>query len=302
MILRRIKRFIGEPYVRFYCLEYLGFYNSMPDKEFLEKKFKKLRMGYELNIKNPRSFNEKMQWLKLYDRNENYTRLVDKCEVKKFVANILGENHIIPTIMEWENPQDIDFDKLPKQFVLKCNHNSGLGMYICKEKATMNTNKIRKNLKKALVQEYYLVGREWPYKKIKRKILAEKYMEAENGQLNDYKVFVFEGKAELIQVDYDRFADHHRNFYDRNWNYQPFTTCYPTNKDRHIERPECLEELLDAAEILAKEIGCPHFVRIDFYVVRKSYYFGEITFYHGSGFEIFYPSEWDFVLGEWIKL
>ena len=272
------------------------------DEEYLKSCYK-VRFGVQLNLDNPQTFNEKMQWLKIHNRDERYTNLVDKCKVKEFIKESIGEKYLIPTIDVWDNPDKIDFDVLPNQFVLKCNHNSGLGMFICKDKNSINQRHIVSELKKGLRQDYYIINREWPYKNVQRRVIAEEYIkDPSNKDLKDYKVFVFNGVARFVQVDIDRFSNHKRNFYSREWEYVPFTTLYPTAPDVSIAKPEKLDELLTLSEKIAYDIGIPPFLRVDFYIVANQILFGEITFYHGGGNEQFYPEEYNRKLGDMIML
>lgn len=283
-------------------LRYHHLLDWVPDKPYLELMYW-VRMDQKLDWKHPKTFNEKLQWLKLYSRRPEFTMMVDKYRVRDYIAETIGPEYLIPLLGVWDDPDEIDFDKLPDRFVLKCNHNSGLGMCICKDKSRLDFDEVRAQLRLGLKQDYYIQHREWPYKNVPRRIVCEQYMEnASTGNLDDYKVFVFNGKARCIQVDYDRFTDHHRNFYDTDWEYLPFTTCYPTNPDHVVDRPDALEEMLGLAEKIAMDLGCIPFVRIDFYIIDNCVYFGEITFYHGSGYEEFTPEEWDAKLGEWIRL
>lgn len=300
-LLSKIKSFLFDRRKRFLYLGSKGMYNFLDDESYIKRDFL-YQFGVELDLQDPKTFNEKIQWLKLNDRKEIYTKLVDKYMVRTYIKELWGEEYLIPLLGVWDSPDEIDFNKLPDKFVLKCNHNSGLGMTICKNKEGLEVKKVRKQLKKALRQNYYKMGREWPYKNVQRKIVAEKYMEDQNGCLNDYKVFVFNGKAHFIQVDYDRFTDHHRNFYDLNWEYVPFTTCYPTNADHVVEKPVCLDEMIEKAEQVTNDIGTPPFLRVDFYVIDGRLYFGELTFYHGSGTEKFMPAEYDRILGDLMSL
>lgn len=272
------------------------------DETYLKLLFK-IECGKTLNLKEPITFNEKLQWLKLHDRKEIYTKLVDKAEVKYYIADLMGEQYIIPTIGIWDEFDDINFDKLPNQFVLKCTHDSG-GLIVCTDKSKLNIDNARLKINKCLKRNYFYFGREWPYKNVKPRIIAEKYMydrEQIDG-INDYKLFLFSGKVFCVQVDYDRFFDHHRNFYDTEWNYLPFTTCYPTDPQREIKKPECLEEMISFAEKLSDSIGNPAHVRIDMYIIEGKLFFGEVTFYHGSGCEKFMPEEWDKILGDQIVI
>jgi hypothetical protein len=273
----------------------------IPDDELYIKLMWKLsRLNYPLNLSNPQTFNEKLQWLKLHDRNPKYTIMVDKIRVKEWVASKIGEQHIIPTLGVWESPEDIDFDSLPNQFVLKCNHNSGIGVYVCKDKRLMNKKKVIKDLKKGLQQNYYKEGREWPYKNVKPMVLAEKYMEDESGfELKDYKVFNFNGEPKIIEIDYDRFKGHKRHLYDVDWNKIDATIEFPSDPDRSFEKPKVLDQLLSLARTLSE--GIPH-VRTDFYIVRDRIYFGEMTFFHGSGLEHITPLDFDKQMGSWLIL
>ena len=271
----------------------------MPDKEYLEKKFY-VTMGYPLDLNNPQTFNEKLQWLKLYDRKPEYTMMVDKYKVREYIKEKLGEEYLIPLLGVWDKAEDIDFDKLPNQFVLKCNHNSGLGMYICKDKSKLTQKEIkviRKNLTKGLQQDYYLTGREWPYKNVPRKIIAEKYMEDETGQLRDYKFYCFNGEPKIIMINSDReigktkadYFDMDFNWLDLKWGYE--------HADVKPLKPINFEKMKELAVVLSKNI--PE-LRVDFYEVNNKIYFGELTFFDGSGFDKIEPKEWDKKIGNWI--
>jgi hypothetical protein len=272
----------------------------IPDKPYLKLKFR-LVMGSWPNLNNPQTFNEKLQWLKLYNRCPQYTLMVDKVKVKKYVAEILGEEYVIPTLGVWDNPNDIDFDALPNRFVLKCNHNSGTGMCICKEKSKLNIPRVKAALRKGLKENYYLHGREWPYKNVPRKILAEQFIEDKNGaELLDYKLMCFNGKVYCTFVCGDRFSGDGLKvtFYDREWKRLPFTRHYP-NLTRDVPRPKRYEQMIEFAEKLSE--GLP-FARIDFYEIDGRLFFGEITFFPGSGMEEFSPEEYDKILGDLITL
>lgn len=301
-VFKLLKNFLFDKERRFLYLSKIGFYKNMSSEKYLTKLFL-LKQGYRLDLENPSTFNEKIQYLKLKEYKLSYTNVVDKIRGKELVAEIIGEEHIIPTIGIWSDAEQINFNILPDKFVLKCNHNSAVGLCVCKDKKQLNIKKVKRELKKGLRENYYYLQREMPYKNIKPMILAETYLEdGEDKDLKDYKVFVFNGVAKFIQVDYARFTDHHRNFYDREWNYVPFTTCYPTNSAKQIEKPNCLYEMLEYAERICLAIGLPAFLRVDFYIVNDFVYFGEVTFYHGAGMEKFFPPEYDLRLGEMIKL
>lgn len=270
-----------------------------PDKPYVELMYW-LNMGKKLNLKNPVTFNEKLQWLKLYNHNPEYTVMVDKVKAKEYVAKLIGEEHIIPTLGVWDDPDDIDFDALPNQFVLKCNHNSGTGMCICRDKSKLDIEKVKAELRKGLKENYYMRWREWPYKNVPRKILAEKFMVDESGtELKDYKVFCMNGEPEIIEVDYGRFTNHMRNLYDKDWHLIEMEIQYPKDASHVIPRPEKLEEMLQLARTLAKDI--PH-VRADFYSINGALYWGELTFCHGAGMEHFKPETWNEKLGKLIVL
>lgn len=272
----------------------------MSDRTYVKYRWKKF-MGVPLNLMSPKSFNEKIQWLKLYDRNPKYTILVDKLEVKKYVSKILGERYIIPTLGVWSNTSEIDWDNLPNQFVLKVTHDSG-GLVICKNKDLLDKEKAISKIKKSLKNDYYLQSREWPYKNVPRKIIAEKYMEDEYGELRDYKFFCFNGQAKYFKIDFGRSIEHHANYYDTNGILQPFgEENYPPQPDKCIPIPGNLNELFSLANKLAHDIGAP-LVRIDFYVINSKIYFGEITFYPASGLGKITPVEWDEKLGTLIDL
>ena len=218
----KLKKYCADSSYRFVVNAALGLYNSMPDRDYLERKFEAL-MGTPLHLDAPQTFNEKLQWLKLYDRKPEYTRMVDKYRVREYITQKIGAEYLIPLLGVWDSPDEIDFAALPEQFVLKCNHNSGLGMCICKDKSTLDLRKVRRELRKGLRQDYYLPGREWPYKDVPRKIIAEKYMiDNDVNELRDYKFFCFRGEVKCFKVDFDRFIDHRANYFDPNGNPMPF--------------------------------------------------------------------------------
>ena len=268
----------------------------IPDSIYLKIIFKKI-MHKSLNLDNPQTFNEKLQWLKLYDRKPEYTTMVDKYAVKKYVADIIGEEYIIPTLGVWNHFDEIDFDKLPNQFVLKCTHDSG-GLVICKDKAILDKVAAKKKLETSLKNNYYWGGREWPYKNVKPRIIAEKYMADD---LCDYKLFCFDGVPRLTLVCSERFTKDglKEDFYDEAWNHLNLQRPAHGNVLLPIARPKQYELMKELAAKLSEKIP---FVRIDFYEIHNNVYFGEITFYPASGFEGFKPEEWDLKLGEWIQL
>ena len=270
----------------------------LPDVIYLKLIFR-IKMHQRLELKKPATFNEKMQWLKLHDRNPSYSKMVDKYEVKKIVADRIGEKYIIPVLGIWDKFEEIDFDKLPNQFVLKCTHDSG-GIVICKDKSEFNKEMARKKLNSSLRTNHFYHGREWPYKNVKPRIMAEKYMEDSSGELRDYKLMMFNGKHKCSFVCTER---HEREglkvtFFDTEWNEMPFERHYPRSRKK-IPKPESYEEMIACAGILSRSIP---FVRIDFYEIGNKPYFGEITFYPGSGMEEFNPESWDRIMGDWLDI
>ena len=272
----------------------------VPERWYLKRQFKKL-VGYPLTLDNPQTFNEKLQWLKLHDRNPLYTKMVDKYEAKKYVADIIGEEYIIPTLGVWNNFDEIDFDQLPEQFVLKCTHDSG-SIAICRDKKNFDKNEARKKIERGLRYNYYYAGGfEWPYKKVKPRIIAEKFMAEESGlDLPDYKLMCFGGKVKCSFTCTGRNTDNglHVTFYDRAWQKMPFGRHYPV-EEIPMPKPENYEKMVELAEILAATLK---FARIDFYDINNRIYFGEITFFPGNGVEEFSPMKWDAKIGDWLKL
>lgn len=270
-----------------------------PEKEI--KKVFKSRVGYSPNLSNPATFNEKMQWLKLHDHNPLYTRLVDKAEVKGYVASIIGQEYVIPTLGVWDRWEDIDFNSLPNQFVLKCTHDSG-GIVICKDKSKFDFKKAKKKLTACLRRNFYYYGFEWPYKNVKPRIIAEEYLEdTDIGDLIDYKFFVFNGKAKAFFTVSDRNNPNVPtgfNFFDIDLNPLPFERGYP--KSPHpVVLPENTGKMVELAQQLAQNIP---FLRVDFYEVNNRILLGELTLYPGSGWEKFTPEEWDLNFGNLLKL
>lgn len=270
----------------------------LPDENFL-KMYYLVMMRRELNLKNPQTFNEKLQWLKLYDRKPEYTTMVDKYAVKKYVADIIGEEYIIPTLGVWDHFDEIDFDKLPNQFVLKCTHDSG-GLVICKDKDKLDLKAARQKIEKSLKQNYYWSGREWPYKNVKRRIIAEKYMSDERKEeLSDYKVLCFNGEPKIIEVHKGRFnGQHTQDCYDEFWNKTDIEQYDLPKSDEIMPKPVFLEEMLHLSKLLSKNLI---HVRVDWYFTNNRLYFGELTFYDGSGYNQFCGNA-DELLGSWIKL
>ena len=261
--------------------------------------FKK-HLGYKLNLKHPTSFNEKLQWLKLHDRKPLYTQMADKCEAKKYVASIIGEEYIIPTLGVYDSFDAIDFSTLPQRFVMKCTHDSG-GLVICKDKDYLDINGAREKINKSLQTNFYWIGREWPYKDITPRIIIEKYMDDNGKELEDYKLHCFNGRVKMILVCRDRYKSSGltEDFFTENWEHMDIHREEHPNAEEAIKAPEKLREMISLAEKLSTDIP---FVRVDFYSIQGQVFFGEMTFFPASGLEGFYPEKYDRILGDWIEL
>ena len=299
--MNKIFRLFTDRKFRFSVMSARGLYNWMPDKKFLETKFK-IQMGKKLNLDNPKTFNEKLQWLKLYDRNPLYTTLVDKYAVRQYIKDTIGEEYLIPLVGgPWKTFDEIDFDALPDQFVLKCTHDSG-GLVICRDKSKLDKEKARRKIEKCLKTNYYYGNREWPYKNVPPQIIAEKYMtDTLTTELRDYKFFCFDGMVKALFIATERANETEEtkfDFFDENFQHLPFTNGHP-NAAKLPEKPKSFELMKELAAKLSK--GIPH-VRVDFYEVDEKVYFGELTFFHWSGLVPFNPPEWDQKVGDWITL
>lgn len=272
-------------------------FDWVPDALYLRLKYR-LYLHKKLNIKNPRTYNEKIQWLKLYDRKPEYTMMVDKRAMRSHAAKLIGEDYLIPLIGSWDQVDDIDFGALPDQFVLKCTHDSG-GVVICKDKSKLDIDAAKQKLNRCYNSNFYYVGREWPYKYVKPSIIAEKFMVDESGvELKDYKIFCFDGVPRAMFIASDRGAGTKFDFYDMDFNHLPFLNGHP-NATKPILKPPGFEKMKELAAKLSQ--GLTH-VRVDFYDINGKVYFGEFTFTHWSGFVPFVPEEWDYIFGDWIKL
>lgn len=269
----------------------------LSDEKYISRQYKK-KLGKELNLNDPKTFNEKLQWMKLHYRKEEFTDYVDKYEVRNFVKEKIG-NHVLNDLYGvYMNPEEIDLEKLPNSFVLKVNHGSGQQV-ICEDKKSLDWEKAKKDFKKYLKQNYFYQGREWAYKNVDPKIISEKFLVDESGkELKDYKIFCFNGDPKIIQVDTGRFTEHKRNLYDLDWNLLEFKYVRDNTIEK-IEKPSKLNEMIDYARTLSE--GIP-FVRVDFYQVGAQVIFGEMTFFPENAAGKFYPEIQDEVLGSWIKL
>lgn len=291
-------KFLSNKRYRTSFLARRGYYNFLGDEEYLRLLYW-ARMGKKLNLEQPRTYCEKLQWLKLHDRRPEYTMMVDKYAVRKLVAEKVGAEHLIPLLGIWDTPDEIDFDALPEQFVLKCTHTSGLGLCICKDKSSFDIKQAKNELWKGLRQDYYLHGREWPYQGVRRRIIGEEYIadESING-LNDYKFLCFDGKPEVMLIVSGRPHDTRVDFFDLDFKPLPISLCYPNSIRKH-EKPAGFEQMKDIARILSN--GIPH-VRVDMYDIRGKVYFGELTFFQCSGLIPHVPEEWEHHFGNCIRL
>lgn len=284
---------------RFSVLTAHGVYNRLSDERFLKKAFK-INMGKELNLDNPITFNEKLQWLKLNDRKPEYTKMVDKYEAKKYVAEKIGEEYIIPTLGVWDNFDDIDFNSLPNQFVLKCTHDSGT-IVICKDKSKFDVQAAKNKINARMSYNYFYKWREWPYKNAKPRIIAEEFMQDRDYEyLNVFKIFNFNGEPKIIQtIQNDKTPNETIDYFDTEWNLLELKQNFP-NSITPVSKPQTLEEMLTLARILSKDTS--PFIRTDFYEINGKVYFSEFTFYSDAGFAKFTPQKWDTILGDWITL
>lgn len=299
-LLNKIARWVKDPH-RFLNGLLLSIGPIFPDRIFMSFMVRN-RCGYWPNWKNPTTFNEKLQWLKLYNRRPEYTTMVDKYAVKEYVANIIGEEFIIPTLGVWDKPEEIEWDLLPNQFVLKTTHGGGnTGVVICKDKATFSREKAIEKLNKSLKQDIYKKLREWPYKNVPRRILAEKYIEprTKTKDLPDYKFFCFDGNVRALFVGSERQSGNVKfDYYDSDFNHLDLVQVHQMS-GKVQKKPECFERMKEVASELSK--GIPH-VRIDLYDVDGKVYFGEMTFFHHGGIVPFHPERWDYIFGSWLKL
>ena len=294
-----LKTYIQKPRVLLSSLlVHYGFW--IPDKWYLKMLYP-LKTGERLDLSRPQTFGEKLQWLKLYNRKREYTMMADKYSVKKYVASVIGEEYVIPTLGVWDRPENIDFDALPTQFVLKTTHGGGsCGVIVCKDKSQLNIKKTVLSLRKAMRQNIYRAWREWPYKDVKRRIIAEECLDNHGEELKDYKFFCFNGIPEYCQVISGRDDVMSIDFFDGEWTHQPFhePKNYPFSQ-QDIASPTSLQMMLALSRKLSA--GFP-FIRVDFYEMNGHPYFGELTFFPTSGVGGFSPKEWNYILGDLIKL
>ena len=296
---KKIIRFLTDKNYRFLVSSGLGWKKNMPAEQFLKRAYT-IHMGRKLNLEDPITYTEKLQWLKLYDHRPEYTTMVDKYAVKQYVAEKIGEQYVIPLLGVWEREKDIDFSSLPNQFVLKTTHDSG-AIVICKDKTRLDIDAAKKKLHYFLKRRYYDCNREWPYKNVKPRIIAEIYMEdSKYKELRDYKFFTFGGVPKILYIAQGRGKGEPTvaDFFDMEFNHLPFTIDHDMAKVPP-PKPECFEEMKRLATVLSQ--GTPQ-LRVDFYEVDGKVYFGEMTFFHCSGMEQFHPEKWDRIFVDWVTL
>ena len=293
-----IKKNFIKWYKKYFTVE--GTYTSLlPDKTYIKKLYKS-RTGKKLNLKKPQTFNEKQNWLKLYDRRPEYTIMVDKYKAREYIAERIGEQYLVPLLGVWDSPDEIDFDALPNEFVLKCNHDNGV--IICRDKSKLDIEKTKEELAFRLNRDYYKKLREWPYKNVPRKIICEKFMENTNREkCLEYKMFCFSGKVKYILVVADRTSNEKTTMdtYDFDWKHTNLVNGNTPLAGDVFNKPDCFEEICSIAQTLSRNIP---FLRVDFNIWNNQTYFGELTISDSGGFEKYKPEEWDHILGSLLEL
>ena len=289
-----IKRYLKKPALIIPYLGKYGWFRWMSDEAYIKMVYR-IYFGVYPDLEHPKNYSEKLNWLKLHDRQPQYTEIVDKYTVKQYISGIIGEKYVVPTLGVWDRFEDIDFDALPNQFVLKCTHDSG-GLVICRDKSRLDKAKARRKISASLKRNYFWIGREWPYKNVKPRIIAEPYLEdTRYGELRDYKFYVFDGVVDSVMVCKDRQKGHTKYFYfDRNWNRLYYQWDDLEFQD-DIERPEHFDEMLDIAQRLSYSFS---HIRVDLYNVDGSIYFSELTLYDDAGFDTEINGETNRMWGE----
>ena len=297
-IMTNAVRYIHDPLFRFNVNSRIGLSHAVPDETHIRKQYY-LKTGRKLNLDNPTRFNEKLQWLKLHNRKPVFTTMVDKWAVKGYLAPIIGSEYIVPLLGVWDRVEDIDFDALPERFVIKTTHGCG-GMYICRDKTKFDRAAVCRELRKALKRNYFYTSREWPYKDVKPRIIAEEYLQdGEHPNLTVYKVFNLSGRPTLIQtIQNDKMKSETIDYFDTDWNLLDLRQNYP-NSEHPLPKPKTLGKMLELSEKCSA--GFP-FLRTDWYEVNGRVYFSEFTFFTDAGHEPFHPDEWDEKLGAMIDL
>lgn len=303
-IKRRVRKISKTNFLFSNLYRLAGYYRynlekNIPHDVFLKRKYFE-NTGKILNLQSPTTYNEKLQWQKLYDHNPLYTMLVDKYAVREFVEKKIGTEYLVNLYGVYNHFNEIDFKSLPERFVLKCTHDCG-SIIVCTDKSKLNVKRARKRLKTAMERNYFYYSREWPYKNVSPKIVCEEYLiDNDSDELRDYKIFCFNGRPKLIQVHFDRFSSHKTNTYSTEWKLLDVSfSNYPSDPEANIPRPEKLNLMLQLASRLSE--GLPQ-ARVDFYYVNNQIYFGEITFFHAGGMAPFVPESFNEDLGKLIDL
>ncbi len=296
---KKILKFLTNKDYRFLVSAGKGWVGAMEPEQFLKRMYR-ISIGRELNLDSPTTYTEKLQWLKLYDHRPEYTCMVDKYAVKAYVAEKIGSEFVVPLLGVWDRVEDIDFEKLPDRFVLKTTHDSG-GIVVCKDKSQLDIPAAKRKLGSFLKRNYYVENREWPYKNVPHRIIAESYMEdSRYKELRDYKFFTFGGKPKVLYIAQGRGlgGETVADFFDMDFNHLPFTIDHDM-APVPPEKPANFALMKDLAAKLSE--GTPQ-LRVDFYEVDGKVYFGEMTFFHCSGMEAFHPAQWDRTFGDWVVL
>ena len=296
---KKLKRYLKCP------AEFVLFFNRyktircLISDSFLLKCLYRVYVGKKLNLKNPKTFNEKLQWLKIHDRKPIYTKMVDKYEAKQYVAERIGAEYVVPNFGVWDSFDEIDFDSLPEQFVLKSTHDCG-GLVICTDKSKLDKEAARQKINKSMKRNYYWSCREWPYKNVKPRILAEQFIsDGEHKNLIVYKVLCFHGEPRILQViQDDKQPNESIDYFDTEWNLLELKQNFP-NSENHLPKPEFLDNMLNLSRELSKDIP---FIRVDWYIAKEKILFSELTFYSDAGVAAFTPEKWDETLGSWIHI
>lgn len=288
------KKIFSNREFRVWLVDKLSF---IPDSLYLKVVYW-IKTGRRLNLKKPVGFNEKLNWLKLHNIHEEYAELVDKLAVREYIKKKLGEKHLIPLLGSWEHFSEIDFETLPEKFVLKCSHDSG-SVKIITDKKNIDKNELKFFFERRLKVNPYNLGREYPYKKLKPRLIAEKFMESSDGSgLNDYKFFCFDGEPRIMYVATERAVEARFDFFDMDFTHLNIQNIHD-NSDKTIAKPRTFEKMKEIARQLSQGMK---FVRVDLYEINGEVYFGEFTFFHGGGFYLFHPDEWEQRLGSWLDL
>ncbi len=295
-LIKYLKKYIKNPLGVIYALGKLGWFKWVPDRIYLKLIYRG-ETGKTLKLNNPKTFNEKLQWLKLYDRKPEYSIYVDKYEVRSYIERTIGKEYLIPLIGLYNKVDEIKWDKLPQRFVIKCTHGSGTNI-ICTDKDKLDLEEAKKKLRKWMKKNWYWSGREWPYKNVKPRIICEEFISENDDPPMDYKVLCFNGKAKLIEVHINRFGNHKQDFYTIDWN-KTNISQKKSISSIVLDKPLVLDKMIELSEMLARD---KYHVRIDWYVIFNKLYFGEITFYDGSGLCPFDSEDDDLLLGNMLVL